>query len=207
MKSRATFAELAKLTPHTRQAALERQDSSCTYMAHHELENVNFIIIYHIYYHYNYYDYYNYHCHYCYHYYHYCTQFLGVCSQGLQCEGRTSEWALYIPHRKRKRPFSCWMAWVGTLSVASSTAAANALASCSMYLRSLFSACITPTNGQVSEQAQGDIRSRQQQMLCHSPLYTCVCQCRSMYLRSVVSACNTPKNNQTSEVTRAHIDS
>ena len=58
MKSRATFAELAKLTPHTRQAALERQDSSCTHMAHHELENVNFIIIYHNYYHYNYYDYY-----------------------------------------------------------------------------------------------------------------------------------------------------
>ena len=151
MTGKTTFADFAKLTPHTRQAALERQDSSCTYITHHELESVNsiititFIII---------------------------TItllvvivtiivtiiiniiiiilviitiitpriFLCVCSQGLQCEGRTSEWALYIPHRKRKRPFSCWMAWVGTLSVVSSTAAANALASCSMYLRSRLSA-------------------------------------------------------------------
>ena len=54
----------------------------------------------------------------------------------------TSEWALYIPHRNLKRPLSCCMAWVGTVSVASSTAAAKALASCSMYRKSRLNACI-----------------------------------------------------------------
>ncbi len=37
--------ELVGLTGCTRQAALERQDLSCMYLAHHELESVLIIII------------------------------------------------------------------------------------------------------------------------------------------------------------------
>jgi len=41
------YGRVAALTVRlsTRQAALERQDLSCTYLAHHELESVLIIII------------------------------------------------------------------------------------------------------------------------------------------------------------------